>query len=438
MGARVAASMFHSLGSYNYRLWAGGALVSNLGTWMQRIGQDWLVLTILTDHSATAVGTVMALQFGPALLLLPLSGLAADHMDRRKLLLFTQAAAGLLALGLGVITLTGVVQLWHVYGFALLLGCVTAFDAPARQAFVSDLVSDDSLANAVALNSASFNAARMVGPAVAGLLIAAVGEGWLFLINAGSYAAVLVSLWFLRRHELHTEARPQRTRGSLLAGLRYVWQRPDLVAVLVMLALIGTFGFNFAIFISTMSVTVFHGHASQYGLLTSAMAVGTMSGALLSARRPLPGMVLMGGAAAAFGITLALAAVMPSPWLFAIVLFFVGLAALTFMTASNSMMQLTTERTMRGRVLALRIAVVMGGTPLGAPLVGWVVDRFGARWALLVGAMSGLAAAAVAVAYLARYRGLRLRLDDGRLRLVIHPEPSDVTPVSVAAGERVT
>jgi MFS family permease len=325
-----------------------------------------------------------------------------------------------------------------VYGFALLLGCVTAFDAPARQAFVSDLVSDDSLANAVALNSASFNAARMVGPAVAGVLIAAVGEGWLFLINAGSYAAVLVSLWWLRVHELHVETRPERKRGSLLAGLRYVRQRPDLVAVLVMLSLIGTFGFNFAIFISTMSVTVFDGDSSQYGLLSSAMAVGTMSGALLSARRPLPGMVLMGGASAAFGITLALAAVMPGPWLFAAMLFFVGLAALTFMTASNSMMQLTTERSMRGRVLALRIAVVMGGTPLGAPLVGWVVDRFGARWALGVGALSGLAAAAVAVAYLLRHRHLRLRRDGGRLRLVIHPEPEDVTAVSVAAGERVT
>jgi MFS family permease len=430
--------MFHSLGSHNYRVWAGGALVSNLGTWMQRIGQDWLVLTVLTDHSATAVGTVMALQFGPALLLLPLSGLAADHLDRRKLLLLTQAAAGLLALGLGLVTLTGVVQLWHVYGFALLLGCVTAFDAPARQAFVSDLVSDDSLANAVALNSASFNAARMVGPAVAGVLIAAVGEGWLFLINAGSYAAVLVSLWLLRVHELHTEARPERTRGSLLAGLRYVGQRPDLVAVLVMLALIGTFGFNFAIFISTMSVTVFHGDASLYGLLTSSMAVGTMCGALLSARRPLPGMVLMGGASAAFGGTLLLAAVMPSPWLFAAVLFFVGLAALTFMTASNSMMQLTTERSMRGRVLALRIAVVMGGTPIGAPLVGWVVDHFGARWALGLGALSGLAAAGVAVAYLVKYRRLRVRREEGRLRLVLYPEPGDVTGVSVAAGERVT
>lgn len=430
--------MFQSLRSYNYRLWAGGALVSNVGTWMQRIGQDWLVLTVLTDHSATAVGTVMALQFGPSLLLLPLSGFAADHMDRRKLLLFTQGAAGLLALGLGLLTVMGVVQLWQVYGFALLLGCVTAFDAPTRQAFVSDLVSDDDLANAVALNSASFNAARMLGPALAGVLIAAVGEGWLFLINAGSYAGVLVSLWFLRQHELHTEVRPARTRGSLLAGFRYVRRRPDLIAVLVMLLLLGTFGFNFAIFISTMSVTVFHGDAGQYGLLTSAMAVGTMCGALLSARGQFPGMVLMAIAAAVFGITLALAAVMPGPVLFAIVLFFVGLAALVFMTASNSMMQLTTERAMRGRVLALRIAVVMGGTPIGAPLVGWVVDHFGARWALGVGGLAGLAAAAVAIAYLVRHRHLRVIRDGRRLRLAIHPAPTDVMPARVAAGERVT
>ncbi len=428
---------FESLAIFNYRLWAGGALVSNVGTWMQRIGQDWLVLTVLTDGNATAVGTVMALQFGPPLLLLPLTGYAADHWDRRKLLLITQAFSGLLALGLGLLTLAGVVQLWHVYGFALMLGCVTAFDAPARQAFVSDLVSDEHLANAVALNSTSFNAARMVGPALAGILIAAVGEGWLFVINAGSYAAVLISLWFLRLHELHSEARPQHARGSLLAGFRYVSQRPDLVAVLVMLFLLGAFGFNFAIFISTMSVKEFGGDASQFGLLTSAMAVGTMTGALLSARRPVPGMVLMAFSAAAFGISLAVAAVMPGPWLFAFVLFFVGLAALTFMTASTSMMQLTTERAMRGRVLALRIAVVMGGTPLGAPLVGWIVDRFGARWALGIGALSGLAAAGVAVAYLVRYRQLRLSREGGRLRLHIHPEATDVIPVRVAAGERV-
>lgn len=429
--------MFDSLRIYNYRMWAAGALVSNVGTWMQRIGQDWLVLTVLTDHSATAVGMVMALQFGPPLLLLPLTGYAADHWDRRKLLMATQAAAGLLALGLGLLVLAGTVQLWHVYGFALLLGCVTAFDAPVRQTFVSDLVRDADLANAVALNSASFNAARMVGPAVAGLLIAAVGEGWLFMVNAASYAAVLVSLALLRVHELHAEAPPEHTRGSVLAGFGYVARRPDLMAVMVMLALVGTFGFNFAIYISTMSVTVFDGDASQYGLLTSAMAAGTLCGALLSARRPEPGMVLMAVSAAAFGLSVAVAAVMPGPVSFAVVLFFVGLAALTFMTASNSMMQLTTERAMRGRVLALRIAVVMGGTPLGAPLVGWVVDRFGARWALGVGALSGIAAAAVAVRYLVRHRDLRMTRHGGRLRLGIRPMPTDAAGVRLAAGERV-
>ncbi|HIY71136.1 MAG TPA: MFS transporter, partial [Candidatus Luteimonas excrementigallinarum] len=189
---------------------------------------------------------------------------------------------------------------------------------------------------------------------------------------------------------------------------------------------------------STMSVTVFQGDASQYGLLTSSMAVGTMCGALLSARRPVPGMVLMAVSAACFGVSVAVAAVMPGPVLFAIVLFFVGLAALTFMTASNSMMQLTTERSMRGRVLALRIAVVMGGTPLGAPLIGWVVDNFGARWALGVGALSGLAATCVAIRYLLKHRGLRVEREDGRWRLAIDPSPLDTADVRVATGERVT
>ncbi len=430
--------MFHSLRSYNYRQWSWGALLSNVGTWMQRIGQDWLVLTVLTPHSATAMGTVMALQFGPALFLLPWSGYAADHLDRRKLLLVTQGLAGLLALGLGAVTLAGVVSLWQVYGFALLLGIVTAFDAPVRQAFVSDLVQDDILANAVALNSASFNAARMIGPALAGVLIAAVGEGWLFLINAGTYALMMVSLSLLRVGDLLVEGRPVRAPGSLLAGFRYVRQRPDLLAVLVMLFLLGTFGFNFAIFVSTMSVTVFHGNASQYGLLSAAMAAGTLCGSLLSARHPFPGMILMGVSSAAFGLFVALAALMPGPVSFGLVLFFVGLAALVFMTASNSMMQLTTERTMRGRVLALRIAVVMGGTPLGAPLVGWVVDRFGSRWALGVGALAGLVSAAVATVYLIRHRRLRLNRSNGRWRLAIDPSPWSLDSVRVAAGERVT
>src|ERR1700733_10114869 len=266
-------------------MWAGGALVSNIGTWMQRTAQDWLVLTGLTHHNATAVGVVMALQFGPQVLFLPFTGFAADHFDRRKLLIATQSAMGALALGLGILTVTGLVQLWQVYVFAFLLGCVTAFDAPARQTFVSDLVGEADLSNAVALNSTSFNAARMIGPAVAGLLIASVGTGWVFLINAASFVAVLGSLRLLRVGELHLKGRALRTRGSFAEGFRYVWNRPDLKVVLLMLFLIGTFGLNFPIFISTMSVSVFHAGANQYGFLTSTMAIGSVAGALVRCQK---------------------------------------------------------------------------------------------------------------------------------------------------------
>ena len=410
---------FRSLGNYNYRLWAGGAIVSNVGTWMQRIAQDWLVLTQLTHHNATAVGIVMALQFGPHLLLLPLTGFAADHFDRRKLLLATQAAMGALAFGLGLLTIAGLVQLWHVYGFAFLLGCAAAFDAPSRQTFVSELVGEADLANAVALNSTSFNAARMIGPAVAGIVIASVGSGWAFLINGASFAAVLCSLGFLRIGELHHSSRAVRARGSLVDGFRYVWKRPDLKALMLMLFLIGTFGLNFPIFISTMSVTVFHGGAGQYGLLTSTMAVGTIAGALLAAGREKPRMALLLGSAALFGIGCALAAVMPDYRLFGLTLVVIGVSALTFTNATNSLVQLSTEPTMRGRVMAIRLAIALGCTPIGAPIVGWIADRFGPRWALAVGASAGFAAAIVGLRYFARYRHLRLRIDAGRLRLTV-------------------
>jgi len=206
--------MFRSLSGFNYRVWAAGALVSNVGTWMQRTAQDWIVLTQLTNHDAAAVGFVMALQFGPQLLLLPLTGLVADRFDQRKIIMATQAAGGVLGLGLGILTVTSAVQLWHVYVFAALLGCVAAFDAPARQTFVSQLVGGANLSNAVALNSASFSAARMIGPAVAGLLTAAVGAGWVFLINAGSFGAVLLSLVFLRVGELQRSPAQCRRRAT--------------------------------------------------------------------------------------------------------------------------------------------------------------------------------------------------------------------------------
>jgi MFS family permease len=393
------AGRFRSLNNRNYRIWAGGAIVSNVGTWMQRTAQDWLVLTQLTPHNATSVGVVMALQYGPHFLLLPLTGYAADHFDRRRLLMFTQAAMGALALSLGVLTVAGVVRLWHVYLFAFLLGCVTAFDSPSRHTFVSELVDEDDLSNAVALNSTSFNAARMIGPALAGLLIASVGTGWVFVINAASFAAVLCSLRFLRGSDLRLGARAVRTRGSFAQGFRYVWNRPDLRVVMIMLFLIGTFGINFPIFISTMSVTVFHAGAGQYGLLTSIMAIGTIAGALLAAGRERPSLGLLCWSAGLFGVGCATAAVMPNYWLFGLALVLVGVSALTFTNGTNSLAQLSTDPLMRGRVMAIRLAIALGGTPIGAPIVGWVADTWGPRWALCVGAAAGFSAAFVGLAF---------------------------------------
>ena len=392
---------FRSLRSANYRLWAAGALVSNIGTWMQRIAQDWLVLTQLTQHSATAVGFVVACQFAPPLLLLPWTGLAADRLDRRKLLMVTQAVMGTLALILGLLTVTGAVQLWHVYACAALLGCASAFDAPSRQTFVAELVGDEDLPNAVALNSTSFNAARLVGPAIAGSTIAAVGSGWVFVVNAGSFMAVLVSLALLRVSDLNQINRKSPGAGGIAEGFRYVRARPDLLTVLIMLFLIGTFGFNFPIFILTMSVTVFHEGAERYGLLTSIMAVGSIAGALIVASVA-PSMRLLAASALLFGLGFTLAAVMPSYWLFGAALVVVGVAAVVFSTATNSFMQLATEPAMRGRVLAIRIAVAVGATPVGAPLVGWIADHWGPRWGLGVGAVSGWLATAVAVRFLFR------------------------------------
>jgi MFS family permease len=407
---------FRSLRNYNYRVWAAGALVSNVGTWMQRTAQDWLVLAELTHKSATALGIVMALQFGPLALMLPFSGFAADYFDRRKLLIATQGVLGLLALGLSILTLSGVVRLWHVYVFAFLLGCVSAFDATARQTFVAELVGEEDLSNAVGLNSTSFNAARMIGPAVAGFMIAAVGTGWVFLINALSFVGVLLSLFALRVDHLHRQARDGRGgAGGLLEGWRYVWHRPDFKAILLMLFLIGTFGINFPIFISTMSVGVFHTGAGEFGLLSSMLAIGSVAGALLSARRKRPGLLVITAAAGVFGVGFSLAAAMPNYGLFGCALIIIGLSAQTFTTTCNISLQLSTDPNMRGRVIALFLAIAVGATPIGAPLVGWVADTLGPRWALMVGAASGFGAVAVALRYLAKYRGLKVRVNHGRL-----------------------
>ncbi len=395
MSAR-ASGVFRSLGVFNYRLWAAGAFVSNVGTWVQGTAQDWLVLTQLTDRDASAVGLVMALQFAPQLLLLPWTGLAADRFNQRRLLIVTQATMGALALALGALTVAGAVQLWHVYVFAFLFGSAAAFDAPVRQTFVSELVGDDDLHNAVALNSTSFNAARMIGPAVSGVVIAAIGSGWAFLINGASFAAVLIALALLRISELRPSARAVSAKGGFAAGVRYVWGRPDLKAILGMLFIIGTFGLNFPIFVSTMAVSVFHADARGYGLLSSVMAIGPVAGALIGARRR-PQFSTLAIGAAALGASFTLAAIAPGYWSFAASLVLVGWATLIVTNATNSLMQLSTEPAMRGRVMALRVGIALGGAPIGAPIVGWVANHWGPRWALGVGAGSGFAAAIVAV-----------------------------------------
>lgn len=427
--------MFRSLSLVNYRIWFAGALVSNVGTWMQRTAQDWIVLTQLTSNDALAVGIVMALQFGPQLVLLPVTGYAADHLDRRKLMMATQGAMGVLGLGLGILTVTGVVQLWHVYLFALLLGVVAAFDAPARQTFVGDLVGTSMLGNAVALNSASFNVARLIGPAAAGLLTAAVGAGWVFLINAVSFGAVLASLSFMRRDQLQPMQRAGRSRGSLIEGFRYVRGRPDLITILTMVFLVGTFGLNFPIFVATMASTVFHRGAGDFGILSSVMAIGSVVGALLAARREKPRAHVLIVAGVVFGLGSFASAAAPGFWLFGAALALVGVATQTFNTTANGVVQLTTDPAVRGRVMAIYMAIFMGGTPIGAPIVGWVADAFGPRWALVVGGASGIAAAAVGVYYMVRYRGMRLAYAERRLRFTFElPTAGIVLPDATASG----
>ncbi len=393
---------FRSLRSFNFRLWTAGALVSNAGTGMQRVAQDWLVLTQLTHRNASALGLVMGLQFAPQLLLLPWTGSAADRLNQRKLLMLTQTAMGVFALVLGVLTITGFIQLWHVYVLAFLSGSAAALDAPVRQTFVAEMVGDEDLPNAVALNATSFNAAQMIGPAVAGLVIAGVGIGWAFLLNGLSFAAVLISMMFFRLSELRTSARAHRTASGFRQGLRYVWAKPDLRAILIMLFLIGTFGFNFPIFISTMAVNVFHSDARAFGLLSSIMAVGTLSGALFAAGRRRPGLSTLLAGAGVFGLGCTLGALAPGYWWFAAALAISGAAVLIFANGTNSIMQLSTDPSMRGRVMALRVGVGLGGMTIGAPITGWVANHFGPRWSLALGAAAGFTAALVAVYVQAR------------------------------------
>ncbi|MGI5398191.1 MFS transporter [Streptomyces sp. CA-135486] len=427
--APAPTTMFSSLKIRNYRLFATGQVVSNTGTWMQRIAQDWLVLTL--TGSASAVGITIALQFLPMLLFGLYGGVLADRLPKRPLLLATQCAMGLTGLALAVLTLSGHVQVWHVYLTAFLLGLVTVVDNPARQSFVAEMVGPEQLANAVSLNSANFQSARLVGPAVAGVLITVVGSGYAFLFNGLSFLAPIAGLLLMRPGELHKVERAPRGKGQLREGLKYVAGRPELIWPIVLVGFIGTFGFNFPIWLSAFVDDVYHSGASTYGLLNTLMAGGSLAGALLAARRGTSRRRVLVGSAVLFGVLEIVTAFAPQFWIFAVLLVPIGMFGLTVNVTANSTVQMATDPLMRGRVMSLFMMVFTGGTPLGAPLVGWITDTYGPRIGFAAGGTVALIAAIGVGVMLARVGGLRLKIDLRRGRRHVEFVPREQLATAV-------
>lgn len=412
---------FASFAVRNYRWYFAGALVSNIGTWMQRTCQDWLVLVDLTDHSSTALGYVTALQFLAMPFLAPYAGAVVDRFAKRSVLRVTQALLGLNALWLWALIATHAVALWQVYLFAFAQGAITSFDSPARQAFVSEMVSRRLIPNAVGMNSMSFNAARIIGPGLAGLLIAAFGVGPGMLVNALSFAAMLAGLAMMSADELHP-AELRRGGGAAREGLSYVGHHPEILIIFVIAFMTGTFGMNFQITNATMATEVFGRGAAQYGALGTIMAVGTLGAAVIAARRRNPRVRtlmigLVGFTAADTALALAL-----DYWVYAVLLVPTGLCALTVLTCANSAVQVASAPQLRGRVLALYAALTMGGTPIGAPIVGWVGDVLGPRWSLLVGSIGTGVTVVGVLFYYVVHEGLRFD------RHGMHRPPGAVRP----------
>ena len=401
---------FRALAHRNYRLYYTGGFVSNIGTWMQRIAQDWLVL-LLSNNSGTALGITTGLQFLPILLLSPYAGAIADRFPKKRLLQLAQVLMAAPAVLLGLLAVTGLAEQWHVYAIALLFGIGTAFEAPVRQSFLAELVTPDDLPNAVGLNSASFNGGRIIGPGLAGLMIAALGSGVqatgvVILINAASYGAVLMALSGIRDLPEPDGPRPPR-RGMVVDGMRYVRSRPDLLLVLSVMFFVGTFGLNFQLTSALMATEVYGKGAGEYGVIGSIMALGSITGALLSARRETVRLRLVLVSAVVFGAVEIVIALMPTYTTFVLLTPLIGITALTTITAANTVMQLTVPAELRGRVMALYLMVFMGGTPLGSPLVGWVGETFGARWSLIGGGLASILGTLLCTALYVRARRLR-------------------------------
>ena len=400
--SRALDRTFRSLRTRNYRLYFFGQIVSLTGTWMQSVAQAWLVLRL--TGSGLALGTTAALQFAPILLAGPWGGVIADRVDKRRLILWTQSAAGALALVLGLLTLENVVRLWMVYVLALLLGVVNLVDMPARQSFVFEMVGPEDLTNAISLNSVVVNGARVIGPAAAGLLIASVGLAPCFLINAASYLAVIAGILAIDTARLHRPKPVARGPGQLRAGLRYAWSRPELRTPLLMMAVVGTLAYNFSIVLPLFAERTFRAGARAYGGMFSVMGAGAVLGGLVFAARARVTRRLLAGAAVAFGVSIGIAAVAPSLGLATLAMLPIGAASTVFIASSNSLLQLNASSEMRGRVMALFSLVFLGSTPIGGPLVGWIAERFGPREALSLAAAATLLVGIVGMAGARRRR----------------------------------
>jgi MFS family permease len=386
---------FRSLRIRNYRLFFFGQLVSVSGTWMQQLAQDWLVLR-LTNRSLP-VGITTALQFAPVLVLGIWGGLIADRLDKRRLLLATQGTMGALALALGVLTATGAVRLWMIYLLALLLGCATSFDMPARQSFVTEMVGSTELPNAVGLNSAVFNLGRIIGPAVAGVLIGVVGIAPAFIVNAVSYLAVMAGLWMMDPSKLFRTAPVERSRGQVRDGVRYVLATPTLRWTILLMGVVATLGLNFRVALPLLARFTYNGGPSLYGVLASIMAAGSVVGALTAASRVRPSQRLLLWSIVGFGVSSLAMAFLLNPALAAIVLLPVGFFSIAWISTANTTVQLGSAPEMRGRVMSIYGLLLLGSTPIGAMLIGWLSEAYGPRSSALLAGLSSLAAAGVAI-----------------------------------------
>jgi MFS family permease len=395
---------FAALAVPNYRRYYGGQAISLIGTWMQMTAQSWLVLTL--THSSTAVGLVIALQTLPVLLFTPYGGVIADRGDKRRIMVVLQSAMGVQALILGLLTVTGSVRVWEIGVLALLLGVNNAFENPARQAFVLEMVGPEHLRNAVSLNSVLVNVARTVGPAVAGILIATVGEGVCFLVHAGSFVAVVASLVTMDLTALDPSPPAPHARGQLREGFAYVRRTPELAVPLLMMAAVGCLTYEFQVTLPVMASRGLHAGATGFGFMTAAMGTGAVVGGLALAARGKTGLLPLVIAAWSFGIAVALAALAPSLAFELAALALAGAASISFMATGNSTLQLGAEPSMRGRVMSLWFVAFQGSTPIGGPIIGWVMGVLGARAGLGIGAVTCIV---VGIAGLAALRRLPKR-----------------------------